>query len=307
MKNLTNRSSKSGFTLMELMVAMAITTIIVTVLVSITSIAIDVWNRSRAELRAARQAKSMVDTMARDFEAMVTRRGNEFEWLSAVSPAGGLPGDKLKSSNAAELIFFSGSTDRYNGNIGDPNDDKGGDVSAVAYSLDYRDPITVGGVSDFKTFVLNRLLVNPDDTFKELLGQKDLVAVFGSRKQDLTNPENFVCENVYQFTVKFHVETTTTTGTPGTTVIKNTTIPIGTSGASTFSIKGTGMDATGTMNMTAEELKGARLRAVEISLTVISDAGIDQLQRRTFNSSQESEFLMRNSFQYSKVVQVPGM
>ncbi len=34
-------SRKRGFTLMELMVAMAITTIIVTVLVSITSIALD--------------------------------------------------------------------------------------------------------------------------------------------------------------------------------------------------------------------------------------------------------------------------
>ena len=79
-------SFKRGFTLMELMVAMAITTIIVTVLVSITSIAIDTWNRSRSELRAARQAKAMVDTMARDFESLVTRRGNENEWLSAISP-----------------------------------------------------------------------------------------------------------------------------------------------------------------------------------------------------------------------------
>ena len=45
---------RRGFTLMELMVAMAITTIIVTVLVSITSIALDTWNRSRTELRASR-------------------------------------------------------------------------------------------------------------------------------------------------------------------------------------------------------------------------------------------------------------
>ena len=79
------RGKNSGFTLMELMVAMAITTIIVTVLVSITSIALETWNRSRAELRASRQAKSMIDTLARDFESLVTRRGNNNEWLSAVA------------------------------------------------------------------------------------------------------------------------------------------------------------------------------------------------------------------------------
>ena len=82
---------------MELMVAMDITTIIVTVLVSITSIAMDTWNRSRSELRASRQAKAMVDGMVRDFEALIVRRGNAYEWVSAISPTTP-PGDKLKSS-----------------------------------------------------------------------------------------------------------------------------------------------------------------------------------------------------------------
>ena len=141
--------SKRGFTLMELMVAMAITTIIVTVLVSITSIAMDTWNRSRAELRAARQAKSMVDTMARDFEALITRRGNDFEWLSAESPTRTI-GNKLESTNSSDLIFFSGSTERYNGDIGGTKD-LGGDVSCIGYRLIYDDPIDPN--SKFDTFV----------------------------------------------------------------------------------------------------------------------------------------------------------
>jgi len=49
MNNLRPFSTKHGFTLMELIVAMAITTIIVSVLVSVTSIAMDTWNRSRSE------------------------------------------------------------------------------------------------------------------------------------------------------------------------------------------------------------------------------------------------------------------
>jgi hypothetical protein len=88
------------------MVAMAITTIIVTILVSITAISLDAWNRSRAEIRASRQAKTMVDTMARDFEAMVTRRGNAFEWLAAKAslPCRANP-QRLQSSNARTLFL----------------------------------------------------------------------------------------------------------------------------------------------------------------------------------------------------------
>jgi hypothetical protein len=286
---------------------MAITTIIVTVLVYITSIATDTWNRSRAELRAARQAKAMVDTMARDFEALVTRRGNAFEWLSAISPSN-LPGGKLQSTNAAELIFFAGSTDRYNGEIGSSKDD-GGDVSCVAYLLDYRDPIDSGGSSKFETFVLNRLLVDPKPTFDNLLGKDNLDTAFAGYKSELGKPEYFVCENVYQFTVTFHVEVTETTGS--TSTVKTVPVTVGQGGgnmASSFKIKGTGIEVTGgSGSLTADQLKGARLKAMEVALTVISDAGIDQLRNRGFAGDQQAEFLAKNSYQYTKLIQLPTM
>jgi prepilin-type N-terminal cleavage/methylation domain-containing protein len=297
-------SSPRGFTLMELMVAMAITTIIVTVLVSITAIATDTWNRSRAELRAARQAKSMVETMARDFEALVTRRGNENEWLSIVRPET-QPGGSLPSSNSAELIFFTAATDRYNGEIGGTLD-KGGDVSTVGYRLEYRDPLDKAA-GQFKTFVLNRLLVNPDDTFKDLLGQKDLTTAFNTYATRISESQNFVCENVFQFTITFHVEVTV----PGTgsnpSTVQNRQVTIGESGGTTvksFKIKGTGLEVL----PVSDELKSGRIKAVEISLTVISDAGIDQLRNRPFSGAdQQAEFMRKNAFNYTKLVQIPSM
>ena len=299
--------SKRGFTLMELMVAMAITTIIVTVLVSITSIAIDTWNRSRAELRAARQAKSMVDTMASDFESLVTRRGNANEWLSAISPQTA-PGDKLESTNSAELIFFSGSTDRYNGEIGGAADE-GGDVSCVAYRLNYKDPIDRNG-NTFRTFVLNRLLVNPDETFEKLLGKPDLTNAFSVYSSKLDEIENFVCENVFQFTITFHVEVTQGTGTSAKVLTVPVTIGQSNSGKVTKSlkIKGTGIDTSATPNgVSADELKTGRIKAMEVSLSVLSDAAVDQLRTRPFTDTQKSEFLAKNSYQYSKLVQLPSM
>jgi prepilin-type N-terminal cleavage/methylation domain-containing protein len=294
---------KRGFTLMELMVAMAITTIIVTVLVSITSIAIDTWNRSRSELRAARQAKAMVDTMARDFESLVIRRGNENEWLSATSPQT-LPG---KSTNASELIFYSASTDRYNGDIGKTND-LGGDVSCVAYLLDYRNPIDKSN-SGFETFVLNRLLVDPKPTFDNLLGKPVLTTAFSSYRSELEKSENFVCENVFQFAVTFFVEVNQGTGASATVV----TVPVTVGQSATvkvtksLKIKGSGIEAeVSSTSVTADELKAGRIKAMEISLTVLSDAGVD-LIRRTPSIAEKPEFMAKNSYQYSKLVQLPGM
>lgn len=293
---------------MELMVAMAITTIIVTVLVSVTSIALDTWNRSRAELRASRQAKTMIDTMARDFESLVTRRGNKSEWLSAVSSTTNI-GDTLQSTNAAKLIFFTAATDRYNGNLGPTNnDDLGGDVSCVAYEMDYKDPIGASGGTDFRTFVLNRKLVNPDETFRDLLGKEDLVASFSTYQTDVSNPMWFVCENVFQFSITFHVQVTQTVN--NTTNLVTVPVIVGSNAGQTgsFKILGTGIEADYTGNaVSIDELKAGKITAMEVSVTVISDFGMDQLKRRTFTAAQQSQFLAENSYQYSKLVQLPSM
>ena len=301
MNHLPTSAAKRGFTLVELIVAMAITIIIVGVLVSVTSIATDTWNRSRSELRASRQAKSMVDAMVRDFEALVIRSGNANEWLSAITEAD-LPGSAgMSSANASKLIFFTSATDRYNGQIG-TTDDLGGDVSCVAYELDYKDPLVVDG-KDFETFVLNRLLVDPKETFEKLLGEEDLTTALDSSTVKIENPVNFVCENIYQFTVTFHVEVTDTTKTPAVTSI----VPV-TLGKDTkeFRIFGNKID-TDYAGTSASLVPSGRVKAVDFSITVLSDMGIDQLRRRTFSGTQQTEFLAKHSYQYSKLVQLPSM
>ena len=289
-------SLKRGFTLLELMVAMAITTIIVTVLVSITSIALDTWNRSRSELRASRQAKSMLDTMARDFESMVIRKGTTNEWFSAVKapPIGG----DLKSTNAAKLVFFTGATDRYNGEVGKASVDKGGDVSCVAYSLEYKDPIGTG----FATFVLNRLVVDPDKTFADLLGKPDLTGAFLSYDTKLSDPGSFTCENIYQFTVTFQVQVTDTTQTPPKITQERVTL-----GPATTSLKILGTGFT-TIPASTGPLATGRVTSIQISATVISDFGIDQSKKRKFPTPElQADFLAKNSYQYTKQVELPSL
>jgi len=303
MKTPSNHS-KRGFSLIELLVAMAITTIIVTVLVSVTAMALDTWNRSRAEIRAARQAKSMIDSMARDFESFVSRKGNTFEWLSAKStPPSEGPNGSL-SPNAIDLVFFSAATDRYNGKIGTATD-LGGDVSTVGYKLTYKDPIAGEDKDEYKTFVLYRKLVDPKETFEKILGQAIIKTPFDAASGTaIDKEENFICENVYQFTLTFHVGTTTTTG------LKSVTVPVGKGANSTeeFRITGSGIQTTFVPSgVTNDQLKAGRLSAAEISITVLSDFGMQQMRRRSdLTGTKLAEFIAKHSYQYSKVVQLPG-
>ena len=308
----TNRtqSHRRGFTLVELLVAMAITTIIASILVAVTAQAVDAWNRSRAEIRAARMAKFMVDSLARDFESLVTRKGNNFEWLSAESSKN-LPGSgSYQSSNASNLIFFTAVTDRYEGKINTAND-KGGDVSCVSYQLDYKNPVD-GNRDKFSTFTLYRLLVNPDEAFQALLGKTELEAAFQTYRTQVTDVENFVCENVYQFSMTFHVEVVKNAGTADAVrfTVPVSLGPTAAGGrATTFRVLGTGleMDASPSSGVTIDELKAGRLAAMEVSLTVLTDVGIRQMQNSKLKGDALAKLMARNSFHYSKLVELPSM
>ncbi|MBJ7424958.1 MAG: prepilin-type N-terminal cleavage/methylation domain-containing protein [Akkermansiaceae bacterium] len=308
---------RRGFTLLELMVAMAITVIIVTVLVSITSIALGTWNRSRTELRASRMGKMMVDYMARDLESLVTRRGNSNEWLSAISdpdigPAG------LKSTGASRLIFFTAPTDRYEGNAGISTLDNGGDVCCVAYTLDWKRPVQVGS-SVFRTFVLNRKLVDPDLTFKGNAKFKPLLGVTSSTNSldsvftgiyslgTISNSANYTSENIYQFSITFQVQVTDSSGTAP--IVRTVPVAMGSNGATSFRVLGTGIETNYSGPYNALVPSG-RVTAAMISLTVLSDLAVDQIQagKRSFTDDKaKAEFLAKNSYNFSKLVQLPGM
>jgi prepilin-type N-terminal cleavage/methylation domain-containing protein len=314
MKTLSIPRRRSGFTLIELLVAMTITTVIVTVLVSITAVALDTWQRGRAEIRAARQAKSMLDTMAKDFESLVSRRGNNFEWLYSKVETD-LPGPSAnRSSNAADLYFFTAATDRYDGNIGGTAD-KGGDVSCVGYQLKWQDPLEGEEDAPAANFVLYRLLVNPDETFEKLLGKEDLEQVFASEYgSKVKEVENFVCENVYQFTLTFQVEVTRApSGGSGSPEIVPVRVTLGDSGAGKeLRLRGNGLEfdgSTGSIkpSVSSDELKAGRLTGVEIGITVLSDSAVIRLNNSALNQQVREKILAQESFQYSRIVELPGM
>ena len=207
-----------GFTLLELMVAMSVTVILLGMVTFMTGVSMDGYKGSRDKVVAGRQAKEALDAITKDFEAMVARAdGSDNMWLYAevepnLSTALGGPAGKT-ITNAPRLIFFTGAPDRYDGDIGGTNDN-GGDVSAVAYRLAYRDQISgtaANAVGAFPSFTLYRHLVDPDATFTNVLGQVNLTAPVAPAVNQFTDAldftaENVLAENIYELTVTFFVQ-----------------------------------------------------------------------------------------------------
>lgn len=327
MKKPSLQPKKKGFTLIELMVAMGIAIIIMGLLVGITNVAMGAWQRSRAEVRASRQAKAMLDVIAKDLECLVLRSGNANEWLYAKTEST-MPGNANdRSTNAAEFIFFSAATDRYNGNAGDKNLDKGGDVCTVSYKLAYQDPLE-GVDNSNSTFVFYRQLVDPKPTFDTLLGKPDLKTAFaataGNNRYETritagVNSEDakygFVCENIYQYSITFRIDVTVTTGSGASavTVVKPVRVTLGdNASASTFRVYGDRIDtdakASSEMSITTDQIKSGRLTGAEISITVLSDFGLNQLKNRTFKDTDaKAKFLAEHSYEFAKSIDLPGM
>jgi len=303
MKITSLQKRQKGFTLVELLVAMTITVILLGVLVYMTGISMDTYRDSRNEVRASRQAKEALSTIAKDFESMVSRRdGNQYEWLYAGQETGAQGPSGKEITNTSRLIFFTGATDRYNGAIGTA-DDKGGDVSCVSYRLVYRDQIGDTDNDRFAVFSLYRHLVNPDEAF-DYLAVPDLESAFDD-KDDLT-AENFLVENIYEFSVTFLIEVTVDQG--GVQVTHTVRAMMSPDNIQEFRIKGSelifdqGALEYANSAITDDIVKNGRVVGVDLSITVLSDQGLT-LSKRT--AIKRGDLIRKHGYHYTKSITVP--
>ncbi|MFT6242318.1 MAG: type II secretory pathway pseudopilin PulG [Paracoccaceae bacterium] len=305
---------RRGFTLAELLVAMTITIVLVSLTLVITGSAIDAWKGARTEIRAAGQAKIMLNALGRDLESVVIRQGNnDSQWLIASSKVTDVGPESESSPNAGRLTFFTAASDRYDGNAGsrekiggdaaNRDADKGGDVSAVSYQLDFADPVWGDQSENFSTFVLYRKLLNPDLTYAGVTSSKDLEKSFDERggQNDL---DDLMCENVYEFTITFIVAYRDTNGDD-----KTTSIPVmsttngGLNVVKSFAINGTGLAPN---ENSKSEFAGGRVTAVELAITVLSDDGVAILKKSPFKSTQDKAiFLEEKGYRYTRSVSIP--
>ena len=308
------RRLKPGFTLIELLVAMSITVILLGVLVYMTGISMDTYKKSRNEVRASRQAKDALEILSKDFESMVSRRdGNNYEWLYAgpeTSALTGPNGKELQIVNSSHLIFFTGATDRYDGQINVAGTDNGGDVSAVCYRLVFRDQIGDTDDDEHAVYSLYRHLVNPDEAFgvggaSGLLAETDLESAYTTLFQDADDlaSSNFLVENIYEFTVTFLVEYTEPNTDPAVEpVTKIERVTLSEFGDhQEIRVRGDKILA-GAVGSPDVKLENGNMVGVEISISVLTDQGVT-LAKKTGMSREE--LITKYSYHFTKTINTP--
>lgn len=296
--------SKAGFTLVELLVALGVTSLIITMLVAITASALDGFRASRNTVNSSREAKSALQALSRDLESIVYRKNNSFEWLWAANdqenpgPAGS------ESPNASRLVFFTTATDRYDGEIGGTKD-LGGDVSTVGYRLLYRDPVSDSENNEFATFILYRQLIDPKETFDELLGQEDLQQAYQAFENNESDAENFVCENIYQFSLSFTVEYTPE-GADRTTTQRIYVLDSGANDAvEDLRLHGQGIARNGLDPGDSAEDRG-RIISADVSVTVINDSALEVLRQGGLQEDRRRRLIEENSTHYAQTIILPS-
>ena len=106
----------------------------------------------------------------------------------------------------------------------------------------------------------------------------------------------------------------TQTGTGGTTTTVPVRVTLGEQGAGNeLHMKGSGIDAKGISEgklkpqVKKEELEAGRLTGVEIGVTVLSDAAVIRLATPNLDEKVREKIMSQESFQFSRMVELPGM
>ena len=279
-----NKKRQDAFTLIEIMVATVVMVILTGLVIQITSEVLKVWNRSSGKLTANAEARIAMDFLTQDLETAVFRNNN-MTWLESEQVPLDDPFGSGSSFKTTELKLFSPAQDRPSG---------AGDICGISYLLRYSDPITGAKSGDERTFILYRNVINPEATFKDLMGkdnQESLNNTLWSEDSTIDSGRNFLVSNIVDFRVDFYVEDDGITSTE--TLV------------STYSDKTVygGENATvGPQSTSADALK-EDLAYAEITLRVISDQALQVIQndaRAQTGFETDQDYIAANSEVYTR-------
>lgn len=316
--------ARGGFTLIELITAMAITSILVLVIMQLTNQGIDLWNNVREDVSTTSRSRVALQVMSHDFESFQMRAGNNrYEWMFAKDSdelAGAPKG--LKIPRSVQCVFFACAPDR-NPSVSSStslrsnyrearahNRDTQGDVSAIGYRLMYRDQILNLPGSDgedagaFPLFSLYRQVVSPRDSFEQLMGRDSLEAAYGSFEQE--DEKKFLCENIIEMnlsmTIRYSDETADAES--GRVGYRSLTVPVISSGSkrSKINVYGDRIEVNGAT------YRNARIAMVSISMTVLTEEGVgvvNQMRTGRRRAMKQAEFFARYTKSFSHLVALP--
>lgn len=322
---LGNKRCRRGFTLIELMTAMAITGMLVVVIMQLTNQSIDLWRAVSEDVSTSTRSRAALQTLSRDFESFQMRGyDNKYQWLFAKAddsmdnvPKG------LKIPRSAQCVFFACAPDR-NPSVSSStslrknyrearahNRETQGDVNAIGYRLMFRDQIlNMPGVDGndkgvYPLFSLYRQVVPPRQTFEQLLGKENLESAYVRFEQD--DEKNFLCENILELNITFTIRyaASKADAEEGRVDYEVVSVPIVASHRRTnkVAVFGDRIEAGGTT------YENARIESAMISITVLTEEGaamVEQIrQGRRRAPKKIADFFAKYTRSYSRLVSVP--
>ena len=181
----------AGFTIVELLVAMAISIMIVGLLLAVSSQMLGDYDLIQGRSRMEADADFAIDMIASDL--MTLSIPNKGEGLRA------LPEKVKDATNAQWLVFLGGTFDK------DITSSRS--VRAVSYRLACQNP--VDGSSGSQVYGLYRTLADATNTFGSVIGSADLTTNSFCADTSSTQPKNFLIGNVVAFNTRFLIAGTT--------------------------------------------------------------------------------------------------
>lgn len=133
-----SRTSASAFTIIELLVAMGVTALMITLMVNISINLLKVWNTAGGQLSSGNQARAALDYLSQDIQAAVLKRDGNI-WIAAtVQRNQNGNGDADMTGTFDSAWTFSGGNTKPDG-AGTPAEDNSLDLAAARTTLDTAD------------------------------------------------------------------------------------------------------------------------------------------------------------------------
>ncbi|MFU8848829.1 MAG: type II secretion system protein J [Opitutales bacterium] len=270
MQKISSARNRRAFTLIEVMVAAAITIVMVGLVIQITGEVLKLWNRSMGKLSANAEARMAMELLTSDLE-MAVLVNNGQQWLRVETNVT----DSPIVGQTVALKLFTTAMDR--------QANQAGNISAVSYRL-AEAPAYDGAKED--SFVLFRALEEPRETFDTLLGS----TADGSKQQELmggfwdetntVNPANYLAGNIVDFKVYLYGDVIPSGETQKVEVIFNASGDVEVEGDDLSYTRSDDFDGSVSQNYVYGGIDSSQLLPTfaEISLTIMSDEGLEILR-----------------------------
>lgn len=231
-----------GFTLVELLVAFAISMLLLVALAGVISQTMSTSRKARNSLEAYNSAAAAMDLLANDLESLAAR-GQPFEFLQTVKE------DVAGAADVTRLFMVSLSTQDNLASAG------AGQMHAICYRLLRQDPVSAGGSNP--VYGIYRTSVDAPATFAQFAGAADLSGPFGSVAVTL---DDFVAGNIVDFQIRFYESGDVAAAND----VNGSTGPVRLAGRSA--------------KVNGAAWSGGELGWAEVMLTVLEDQGIKALE-----------------------------